>query len=489
MGVDLLFGLMPEHLLLALILVLMILEISRADRRLAGVLFPAAVMLGCLVLLRQITTGYHAEIVVGEISVDRFALLSRLVLLVCGLILGLSFQEPLCSFKARMLLASSLLGGLVMMSSTGFLSLFIGIEMLSLPAFALMVHGCGDTGASEGSFKYLLLSSVASALVLFGASLGYEMTGSLSLAAFDSSLRAGGALAFAAGGLVLAGLCIKAALFPFHGWAPDAYSAAQLPVTAFLASLVKGAVLLAAARLFPSLGCDPGSATLLSVLCVVSICYGNIAAIRQTGFKRVLAYSSIAHAGYLLFALVGSDGQAAENLLYYVAVYAVTTIVACACFAQLAEAGTDDLAALEGAFHARPVPAFTLALTLLSLAGIPPLPGFLAKLFVFRSVVASGGLGFAVLAFGASLLGVVYYLRVVFLLFQPRPSERGIPETGINIWNRGGVLVGALVLALYLVCPDCLTVRPAGYRAAGTGAGTGMAWMVGEKLPITLGVR
>ncbi|WP_298270002.1 proton-conducting transporter membrane subunit [Geobacter sp.] len=452
MAADLFHALLPEQLLLGLILLLMLLEICGADRRFAGLLFTLAAGAGCGVLLLQLGQGYTADVVPGEIRVDRFALLARLVILGCGVILGLCSPAASDTVKSRLLLASSLLGGLVIMVSAGFIPLFMGIEMLSLPAFALMVHGRGLSPAGEGAFKYLLMSSVASALILFGLSLAYGSTGSLAIGAFAAALPAGGPPLLVAGLLLLSGFFLKAALFPFHGWAPDAYGSARLPVTAFLASVVKGAVVLGLVRILSAASLDAETVAAVTVLSVASIFYGNVTAIRQVAFRRLLAYSSIAHAGYMMFALTDGSGGRTEALLYYVAVYAVTTIVACTCFRLLAGEG-DELALLEGAFAARPVPALLLGLSALSLAGIPPLPGFLAKFFIFRAVIASGHLAPAVLAFAGSYVGVVYYLGIVLRLFRPSalPSKAKTASSPCRSW--GGVLLGTAVLLLFMLVP------------------------------------
>ncbi|HBG07255.1 MAG: NADH-quinone oxidoreductase subunit N [Geobacteraceae bacterium GWC2_58_44] len=455
MATDFLYGLLPEHLLLLLILVLMVLEIVRADEALAGPLFLLTLTVGCGVLVAQLSSGYTLTLAPGEVVIDRFAILARLVILGCGTVLGFFSITGSRCFKTWMLLSCSLLGGLIIMSSAGFITLFIGIEMLSLPGFALMIHGRGASVACEGAFKYLLMSSVATALMLFGISLVYAQTGTLAIADFA------GAQNWAAGALVLSGFFIKAAVFPFHGWAPDAYDSARLPVTAFLASVVKAAVVLALVRILGNMPLNAEATLAVTALSVASIFYGNITAIRQTSFKRLLAYSSIAHAGYMMFALTDSTGGRVEALFYYVAVYAVTTIIACACFSLLCGDQVDQadpLACLDGAYYTRPVPAFILGAAVLSLAGIPPLPGFLAKLLVFKSVIASGHLLPAVLAFIGSFLGVIYYLGIVFRLFKPAPASQQagavLTRNWSQSWTWGGVLIGSVALALFMLFPD-----------------------------------
>jgi len=461
MATDFLYGLLPEHLLLTLILVLMVLEIMRADQGLAGPLFLLTLSLGCGVLVTQLSSGYTLTLIPGEIVIDRFAVLAKLVILGCGTVLGFFSITGSKCFKTWMLLACSLFGGMVIMESSGFISLFIGIEMLSLPGFALMLHGRGASIACEGAFKYLLMSSVATALMLFGISLVYSHTGTLAVADFVAAAWSGGAHNWAAGALVLSGFFIKAAVFPFHAWAPDAYDSAKLPVTAFLASVIKAAVVLALVRIVGNTALGSDAALAVALLSVGSIFYGNVAAIQQSTFKRLLAYSSIAHAGYMMFALTDTTGGRVESLFYYVAVYAVTSIIACACFSLLCRDALhqgDPLSCLDGAYYTHPVPSTILAVTVLSLAGIPPFPGFLAKFLIFKSVIASGYLVPAVLAFAGSFLGVVYYLGIVFRLFKPTPASEiaraALIQQQSQNWTWGGVVIGSLALAIFMLFPD-----------------------------------
>ena len=415
MASDLVYGLLPDHLLLVALLVLMVLEMVGARERLASAVLRVALLAGCVVLWQQIAAGYAAEPLPGEVRIDRFALLAKLVILACGLLWSLVF--PRGTYKATFLAGSSLLGALVIMDSAGFILLFMGIEMLSLPAFALIVHGADRGPAAEGAFKYLLLSAVASASMLFGMALAYGVTGSLAIAPFAEAVHAGTPPAVAAGLLVASGLFLKAAVFPFHGWAPDAYSGARLQVTGLLASVVKGTVILALVRIFSTGELNAGTTAVVTVLAMLSIFYGNFAAIRQRSFKRLIAYSSIAHAGYMVFALVDTTGGRAADLLWYVAIYASTVIIACAAFSALCPGEGDDVEGLDGAFRARPGAALVFGLAMLSLAGIPPLPGFFAKFFVFTSVVASGYLPAAAAAFLGSFIGVTFYLALFYRLF------------------------------------------------------------------------
>jgi NADH-quinone oxidoreductase subunit N len=426
MATEFLYALGPELLLLGLIVTLMLLEMLRADVRWARRCVVAALAAALFVLVQQLGSHYAAAVAPGELEVDRFSILARIVLLLCIAAVALGFGAAQ-SYKFWVLATASALGGLLVVGSTGFAPLFIGIELLSLPSFALIVHGQGRSAASEGAFKYLVLSSVASALLLFGVSLSYGLTGSLAIDAWARVFQSGGLQGQAAGLLVLAGLFLKAAVFPLHAWAPDAYATARLPVTALMASLVKAAVILALARLAYSLSLAESTQATIALLAIVSIVFGNLAALGQGRFKRLLAYSSVAHAGYMIFALLDTTGSRSSDLLWYTAFYGLATVLACASFAVLCPDGNDTLESLDGKFTTQPLASVLLALAVLSLAGLPPLPGFFAKLFVFKSVIASGQLVPAVIAFVGSFLGLAYYVGIVLRLFRraPLPSHGG----------------------------------------------------------------
>jgi NADH-quinone oxidoreductase subunit N len=206
---------------------------------------------------------------------------------------------------------------------------------------------------------------------------------------------------------------------PFHGWAPDAYEGASVPVTAFMATIIKAGVLFAALRLFAGMPITRPIADLLAVLPLVSMVWGNVAAIRQTSFRRMIAYSSIAHAGYLFYALLGAAPGRDQAILFYVAVYGIMNVLALAMLPR----GTDDarndrLESLQGLYHRHPYAAIAIAVAMLSLAGLPPLPGFVGKFLIFRNVLAAGYTTYAVLGLVASYLGIYFYLRVIQYMFM-----------------------------------------------------------------------
>ena len=322
------------------------------------------------------------------------------------------------------LLLSSLYGACMILSADSFLTLFLGLELMSLPVYVLVLLAYRRPESAEAALKYLVLSGAATATFLMGASLLYGASGSLALPVFAAALVSGDPLAQAAVVLVIVAFFLKAAVVPFHAWAPDAYEAASVPVTAYMATIIKAAVLLAVVRLFGTAPLSLPIVGLIAFLPLASIVWGNLAAMRQSSFRRMIAYSSIAHAGYLFYAFLGDGPGRYEAVLFYLVAYGLMNLLA---FASLPP-GADDtvrdrLDHLQGLFHRNPYAAIMIGIAMLSLAGIPPLPGFIAKFLIFKNVMAAGYTLYAVLGLVASYLGIYFYLRVIQYLFMS-PQEQ-----------------------------------------------------------------
>jgi NADH-quinone oxidoreductase subunit N len=262
-----------------------------------------------------------------------------------------------------------------------------------------------------------------------GASLLFGASGSLGYEAFRRALSGAEAMSSAGVTLVVVAFFLKAAVVPFHTWAPDAYEGASVPVTAYMATIIKAGALLAVVRLFGDAPIERPLVDLIAVLPLVSIVWGNLAAMRQQSFRRLIAYSSIAHAGYLFYALLGEGAGRFEAVVFYLIAYGLMNILA---FAGLPR-GEDDVASdrldsLKGLFARSPYAALTIALAMLSLAGIPPLPGFIAKFLIFKNVMEAGYTLYAVLGLVGSYVGIYFYLRVIQYMFmsaEPAPAGNG----------------------------------------------------------------
>lgn len=243
--------------------------------------------------------------------------------------------------------------------------------------------------------------------------------------------------------LVVLAFFLKAAIVPFHAWAPDAYETAAIPVTAYMATIVKAGVLLAAVRLFGTVPVSRPMADILAILPLLSIVWGNLAAMRQRSFRRMIAYSSIAHAGYLFYAFLGAGPGRFQAIAFYVLAYGLMNLLA---FASLPtdrdDRARDELNNLKGLFQREPFAALMIGAAMLSLAGIPPFPGFIAKFLIFKNVINAGYTLYGVLGLVGSYLGIYFYLRVIQYLFMSseEPSAvRGSP---------GRLEVGACVICL-----------------------------------------
>ena len=337
------------------------------------------------------------------------------------------------------LLLFATLGMGVLACSTHFASLFLGLETLTVSLYVLLGYLRNERHSLEAAAKYLILAAMASGFLLFGIALLYAATGSLLLA--DVAVLAARALAsgaspeaaWAGAGvlMLIVGFAFKLALVPFHMWSPDVYQGAPAPVTALLATGSKGAVIAVLLRLLVGGTGGPGGETLLpsvlAALAVATMFGGNLLALLQTDLKRLLAYSSVAHIGYLFVAMAAGGATGGEAVVFYLITYVATTLGAFGVIAVLsAESAVDcdDFSAYRGLGRRRPGLAIVLGVMLLSLAGIPPTGGFLAKFAVISAALAAGRTGLAVAMAAASGLALFYYLRVLVVMYM-EPTEDG----------------------------------------------------------------
>lgn len=349
-----------------------------------------------------------------------------------------------------LLLLLATLGSVVLVASIHFVSLFLGLELLSVSLYAMIAYARDSRQSLEAGIKYLILAAASSAFLLFGLALIYARTGSLELSAIAPLLGGeGGLLAIAGLGLIVTGIGFKLALVPFHMWTPDVYAGAPAPVTAFVASVSKGGMFALVLRFFLAAGGRESSLFLvLSLIAILSMVVGNLLALLQDNVKKLLAYSSIAHLGYVLVALLAGGDLAVEAATYYLVAYFVTIIGAFGIIGALAGAGAEPVAMEDyrGLFWQRPWTAAVFTAILLSLAGIPLTAGFLGKFYVLAAGV-DAALWLLVFALVInSALGLFYYLRVVVAMFSQQ--EAGA-EAGRVPWPAGIVLAVLVVLLIW----------------------------------------
>ncbi|MEM6954208.1 MAG: NADH-quinone oxidoreductase subunit N, partial [Myxococcota bacterium] len=383
----------------------------------------------------------------------------------CALLAGGYLREHgLERGEFYVLLLFSALGAMILARAVDMLSLFIGLETMSLGVYAMVGYRRSSPRAVEGAVKYFLLGSFAAAILLFGAALVYAGTGATGFAAIGAKIASGDteiSLVIFGMLMVLVGLAFKVSAVPFHMWTPDAYEGAATPATTFMSVAVKASAFAVFVRVCLVAFGDELSASVatgwppvLAGLAIVSMVYGNLAAAVQNNIKRMLAYSSIAHAGYILVGLAAAFAvgeSAVSAVLYYLLAYTVGNVLAFGSLIALGSRGREatSYADLAGVGRRHPMAALPFVLGVLTLMGFPPTAGFFGKYYVFNAAVEAGG-GFvwlAVLGVLASAIGAYYYLRVVVSMFMKEPEE-GAP---IAVPMKNGYVAAAVIISALLV--------------------------------------
>ncbi len=368
------------------------------------------------------------------------------------------------------LVLSSVVGMMFLVAATDLMMLFLSLELMSIPVYALAGIRRSSLRSNESALKYFLIGSFASAILLYGSALLYGATGSLSIYAIGEGFDPESPIAMLGAGLVLVGLAFKIASVPFHQWAPDAYEGAPTTVSALMATAVKVAAFGALLRVV-GIALQPAADTIYTiiwVLAALSMTVGNVMAIIQPNAKRMLAYSSIAHAGYLLVGvLVGGEGGYSA-LLFYLLVYTFMSIGAFTVVAILAKDGEeyDRIDDLAGLIHSRPFPAVVMAICMFSLAGIPFTAGFMGKFQLFLAAIERGTITADTSLYAIAIIGVLnsgislaYYLRVPMVMFMQQPQREAPVRAQLTFFEYLVLgLCGAASLLLGVVPHDVFVI-------------------------------
>jgi len=439
MNMDLMTDLMPaaaEIFLLVMVSVILIADllIKQTDRMVTYILVQLT-LLGC----SMITVSTHANAVVyifHNMFVDDLMsdVLKLLTYMTMSMMLVYSRQyltvRGMFTGEFMSLALFAMLGMMVMISANHFLTLYLGLELLSLSLYAMVALQRDSATATEAAMKYFILGALASGLLLYGMSMLYGATGSLELGAVANSIKTGNAdknlLVF---GLVfvVSGLAFKLGAVPFHMWVPDVYHGAPTAVTMLIGSAPKLAAFAFVSRILVE-GLQPlvqHWSGMLIILAIGSMGIGNITAIAQTNLKRMLAYSTIAHMGFMLLGLLSGSIEGYGASMFYVVVYALMSLGAFGMIMLLSREGfeADRLDDFKGLNQRSPWLAFLMLLLMLSMAGVPPTVGFYAKFSVLNSVVEAGHIWLAVVAVIFSLIGAFYYLRIIKLMYFDAPES------------------------------------------------------------------
>jgi NADH-quinone oxidoreductase subunit N len=357
------------------------------------------------------------------------------------------------------------LGACVLAISNHFISLFLGLEILTVGLYALIAYLRGRNHSVEAGVKYLVLAAFSSAFLLFGMALIYLEMGSMNFPEIGERLSTSGSVPaiFITGlGMILVGVGFKLAIFPFHMWTADIYQGAPAPVTAFIATASKGGMFAVLFRFFASIeGFNfPEVITVLTVIAIASMLAGNLLALRQNNVKRILAYSSIAHLGYLFVAFIPGNAISLEAISFYLLSYFITTLTAFGIVTLLSVTETDaeDISRYRALFWQHPVLACILTAALLSLAGIPLTAGFIGKFYVLAAGLKGGFWLIAIVLVLSSVIGLYYYLRIITIMF----SKEAHPEVIEKKAHPGFYMASSLILTVITIYILWLGMHPSG---------------------------
>ncbi len=397
----------------------------------------------------------------GVVSGDNFGLFVNLVLVAVG-ILTIIFSTqtvqrdgvPAGEYYAMVLFAIA--GMMLMAQATDLLVIFLALETMSIAVYILTGIRRDLQQSTEAAFKYFLLGAFASSFFLYGIAFLYGTTGTTNIDEMSTRIAAqsmsGNPMILLGIGLLIVGFGFKIAAVPFHMWSPDAYEGAPAVITGFMSTGVKAAAVAAFVRVFLK-GLDPMIADWAPVLwwiAAATMIIGTVVGVAQTSLKRMLAYSSIAHGGYLLAGLVAGNEVGKAAILFYLAAYALTNLGAFGVIALLGtrERANDDLRDYAGLWYSHPALATLMTFFLLSLGGFPPTAGFIAKWYIFSAAVGSGYYGLAIIGVLSSVVSVFFYLRIVVMMYMTERDARPVPAP-ISRLAMAGLMV-AMLGVLYL---------------------------------------
>jgi NADH-quinone oxidoreductase subunit N len=350
-------------------------------------------------------------------------------------------------FEYAILILLSTTGMLMLISAADLIALYLGLELMSLALYVVAAFERDSIRATEAGLKYFVLGALSSGMLLYGASLIYGFTGTVSFVGIAKAAPHGGiGLIF---GLVFlfAGFCFKVSAVPFHMWTPDVYEGAPTPVTAFFAAAPKvaGIAMFVRATIvaFPEIAAQWQQ--IVVFVAIASMALGAFAAIGQRNIKRLMAYSSIGHMGFALVGLAAGTAEGVQGVLVYMAIYVAMTLGTFACILAMQRGGqpVEDIGDLAGLARTKPAMAFFFAMLLFSLAGIPPLAGFFAKFYVFLAAIKAGLFTLAVVGVLASVVGAYYYLLIVKVMYfdEPAPAFAPMPNLLKIVLGVSGVVV------------------------------------------------
>jgi NADH-quinone oxidoreductase subunit N len=425
---------LPELVLAAGAMVLLMLGAYRGQQ-------TTSLVTGLAICLLVLTGGLELLLPAGKLTtfaggfiVDDFARFLKILALIGSVATLVLSAEYLADpsrriFEFSILVVLSTLGMMVLISAGDLIMLYLGLELMSLALYVVAASNRDNIKSTEAGLKYFVLGALSSGMLLYGASLIYGFTGTVSFAGIAAATKAGAGVGIVFGLVfLLAGLCFKVSAVPFHMWTPDVYEGAPTPVTAFFASAPKVAAMAVFTR--ATLTAFPGILSqwqqIVVFVAIASMALGSFAAIGQKNIKRLMAYSSIGHMGFALVGLAAGTPEGAQGVLVYITIYVSMTLGSFAVILTMKRNGqhVEEISDLSGLSRTNPLLAFVFAMLLFSLAGIPPLAGFFAKWYVFVAAIKAGLFTLAVVGVVTSVVGAYYYLSIIKVMYFDEPLVR-----------------------------------------------------------------
>jgi NADH-quinone oxidoreductase subunit N len=424
---------LPELVLACGAMLMLMVGVSAGER-------SASIVNGWCIIVLVVVAGFILSMPAGRyvmfggsFVVDDYARFLKLLTLTGSagaLVLSLDYltleKQQKFEYGALFLLAT--LGMLMLISASDLIALYLGLELMSLPLYVIAASNRENVKSTEAGLKYFVLGALSSGMLLYGASLIYGFTGTISFAGIAKATQSGASVGLIFGLVFLfVGFCFKISAVPFHMWTPDVYEGAPTPVTAFFAAAPKvaGIAIFARATVVAFPGITHEWQQIVVFVSIASMALGAFAAIGQRNIKRLMAYSSIGHMGYALVGLAAGTPEGIQGVLVYMAIYVAMTLGTFACILAMRRDGklVENIADLSGLGRTHPTMAFFLGVLLFSLAGIPPLAGFFAKYFVFLAAIKAGLFTLAVIGVLSSVVGAYYYLAIVKIMYFDEPVQ------------------------------------------------------------------